>query len=834
VLTLNHTVEDPYAHAYRYYIRPISRYDRLWNGVAQSPALYRDQNNALESSTISKSLANLRYTPTPLPGGLDFVLPRIQPLAEPTLLFSGRLDGPRPGGGVQPAAPGRYWQVVVGRHPEQALTERNITMARMLAYRQIAWTLVREISPGDVATQQDIQTLLKVTYDLQSTHNVSDPSLPGDPPVPTQFAEPAAGSNDALEVQLAPRLSRFGEGALVLSWDALPYYYLHRLLLIAQAANVVSNIVDVTQVAFEYVSPVPRTLIDGQTRGSSTTDRIRRIRIRLENYWNCLPSSARTPADGAPGTRETPTQERWAIENPYRIVLPFTFAKSEDHPDPAALGAVLGKRATIDLSTNPATLTWDQYHLNKDESDALDAWRTDPKFSAEFKQRVTDLLDQLRNRPHRTFSSLVDPAVVYQLILSRPGNVVQVLADFRYQPATVPPSVPVAAGFQVRNFPTTFSTAPWEAATVGYLPYDTDPASPLDAYLETTLGPKTPQSDTWVSTRGVSSRHDLVFTPTPPDRLSFLSKTFPLDALLIGVYTADKPLSATDVDALRSALLTAPRDTAFKLAVERVCTRLLAGERTFEEPVSVGLEALRELSKDAVLPTEAARKLTWTGKIEGDNRAMIELWRDKLSPFAATLTALLDAYDNPAVEFVPTGAHPVQSDVDLIPELKPALQIVPPKTTGGAFRLVWKGRILSAAQEAKLKIWEADASLDTEFKKAVTTLRLMIPKSDTQTITVDVVEADWHVRPGQADLIAAGLDDRILIAAGKVAFRGLMTRDEAQLLRGATTLAANRAALAALYFDALQGGFEGAVLRVRAFRGSAPQRTMDVSVQFDA
>jgi hypothetical protein len=918
-----HPVEDPYAHTYRYFFRPIGRYDLLWQSVAQAPSLV-DPINGSQAEAIRSRLEDLRRFNPPGPGGLDLVLHRIRPIAAPTILHAGRLDRlASPTGSpptVQPAPPGRYWQVVVGKHPEQALSEHNQTLAHRLAYRQVAWSLVRRFNPDDLIPQQalsptlayrvsipyatsdstpvaaaahqlfltlDGPTPVSKTIDLvDAAHDnldglaaaiaalglegvsasvvtafpgrvylktssppgttlrlltdsakpasdilvdetgirpaktVRSPALPGPPSIPRPFdaSTLVEGSDEAIEVDLAGRLGRFGEGAMALSWKALPYYYEHQLMLVAQSTNTVSDVVELKQRAFEYVSPEPHAILDGvegERRG-----RVRRVRFRLENYWSCLPSAARAAG-------ETPSRESWPIEDPDRIVLSFTGVR----PKSPAAGDSLFQRAEIDDSDLPLTLTWHGYALSKLEADALEVWRTDATLSADFRAKVGDLLEQIRLRRWRLLSSLPDPAVIFQVILARPGSVVQVLAEFFFGQDPGSP----APGYMRRNFKAKFQGIEWIVTAPTTLPEDTDPNSPRDAYLETILGPESPIPDNWISARAISSSASFTLPATLPagmaGRLAFQAP----DVLTLATYTdPDKPFTAAQIDALGKALLKSPRDTAFVAAVGRFITRLKNGETSIREPVAVGLEALQELSRTVTLPTINPGKLTWLGPISADQRTTIQRWIDHLSPFGVTLTKLLagDTAFAIRVAYTAPGAHPKPADIPAI--LAPRLTIELPAVATDPEVLVWKGRDATPAQDAALKVWQDDATIDQNFQDAVKSLRDELAHPASQAIAITVDEPGWQPRPAQAELQAAlagtGAEDRIQIGVGLVEFLGLMTRDEADILLAAASSPVDKKAVAALYLDALNGGFEGAVLQIRAYRGSAAQESRPMVV----
>jgi hypothetical protein len=923
VLDYYHPIEDPYAHAYRYYFRPIGRYDRLWESVAQAPSLVPAGAGA--SDAIAQRLDGLRKFETPQPGGLDLVLYRTRPIAAPTVLHTGRLDALATSSGngtpkVQPAPPGRYWQLVVAKHPEQTLSEHNQTLAQRLGYRQIAWSLVRVFNPDDVSKQQALlpiltsriskafatpdstpvattahkmfllldgptpvtqtidlvdaahdnlngladkikelaldgvsakvvtpapgQSFLRVwsppgttvrlgtdatpkTSDILSdansilpTKSVKSPALPGPPPVPVPFDSTtlATDTNESLEVDLAARLGRFGEGAIALSWKALPFYYEHKVMLIAQSTNTTSDIVSVSQRAFEYVSPIPRALVDGVASLRQT--RVRRVRFRLEDYWSCLPSQA----DG-----DTPAQESWPIEDPNRIVFTFSGA----HPPTPTGSDPLAGRAEIDDSDVPMTLTWHGYLLTTAQAAGLKSWRTNNTFSAEFRASVGALVTQLNLRQWRTLSSLPDPAVVYQFILSKPGAVVQALSEFYFGPDPTTK----ALGYQPRNFGTKIDGIEWLSTAPIPLPEDTDLNQPRDVYLQSQLGPKGVVPDNWISTRAITAGNAFTLpkdvTPELKARVAFPAP----DVLTLATFS-NVAFTASEIQSIQDALLKTPNkpgDAAFRDAVTRFCTRL-AKETTIVEPVAVGLEALAELSPTVTLPTANPGKLTWLGPITADNAKVIQRWIDHLSPFAKTLQALLaaDAAFTISESYTAPGAHPKPADVPAV--LSPNLTIVLPTTAGGAEALVWKGRTATAAQDASLQTWQNDTTIDQNFRDAVKALRDALAHPEAQSITIDVTEPGWQPRPLQADIATAipGLADRVQIGVGLLAFKGLMLREEAETLVAAASTKVDQAAVSALYLDALNGGFEGARLQIRAYRGSAEQESRDMEVLLNA
>jgi hypothetical protein len=320
-LTYNYLLQDKWAHTFRYYLQPYNRYARLHDALRdalQPPSAPRaPEPPAVMIDPAAGSLNTV--------GGLDVVIERTQPLAAPLVLFSGRLD--ETGAPNQPAQPGSTWEVIIAQHPEQALSERNQSVRRRLAFRQLAFTLLRRFAATDwLAWLQDHQPE-GVTLDYRSIKDVTQPIPHVYPPAPDHIDLPALrGDTAALSaieraeraaerrsLDLPLRLHRFQQGALVLQWEGLPFYYEHRLLLIAQADSQVSPVRELTQRDFEYRSPLPSATAAGARvpwpdnapfqppAPAEAGLRGRQLSIPLRRFWDSLPASA---------------MARWASENP--------------------------------------------------------------------------------------------------------------------------------------------------------------------------------------------------------------------------------------------------------------------------------------------------------------------------------------------------------------------------------------------------------------------------------------------------------------------------------------------------------------------------------------
>ncbi len=306
-LRYDHLIESRWAHNYRYYIRPYSRYELLWQGLLQSPVLFPE-----ERPEVAVVMADI--VPDPQVGGLDVVLDRTQPVEAPLIIHSERLDATSSPG--QSAPPGRTWEVMLAQHPEQRLAQRNQTLARQLDFRGMAFTLMRRLADPEWPSQLRDASTGNQSLVLEPIEQVY-PALPAAyPERPDHVDLTQVEADVARSLDLPHRLSPFQQGAMVLQWQALPYFYHHRFLAVAQTSTLVSRTNEAIQQDFEYRSPDPEAWVDALTlnwtpiapfEGETVSLRTRRIQIPLRRFWDCMPEDA---------------QKRWAAEAPLRKDTP--------------------------------------------------------------------------------------------------------------------------------------------------------------------------------------------------------------------------------------------------------------------------------------------------------------------------------------------------------------------------------------------------------------------------------------------------------------------------------------------------------------------------------
>ncbi|MCB8980785.1 MAG: hypothetical protein H6657_25525 [Ardenticatenaceae bacterium] len=316
-LTYHHLLSDRWGHLYRYYIDPYSRYDRLWQAMHKSPTLFPE--SPLQGEILAPQ-------PDVLSGGLDLVVPRSAPIDPPFILRSGRLDARAVPG--NPAKPGKWWEVILAQHSEQALSEQNQTLARQLAFRQQIFSLLRQFAYADwICKFNEFLKPLEISLPQQAPPVQQSQDIPDSyPQTPTHLVPQADGWDEetlnALDIPF--RLDQFQQRAVLLQWEALPFYYQHRLLVAAQADTVVSPIKEIIQQEFTYIAPTPEATLSGGS-GKVTvpvnqeevtiTVLGHQIQLPLRQLWDSLPPEA---------------QHRWQDEAPTVILL-------ADHINPGAV-----------------------------------------------------------------------------------------------------------------------------------------------------------------------------------------------------------------------------------------------------------------------------------------------------------------------------------------------------------------------------------------------------------------------------------------------------------------------------------------------------------------
>lgn len=659
-------IDDAWAHAYRYFALPAARYDQLWLGLAQSAQLYPDidqrQANLAALLGIDKALGL-----KPEEGGLDVSLPRIRRVAPPLVLASGRLDNPTPaipGTATDPSTrqPGIVWEVILAKHSEQLLSERNRMLAQSLEFQHVAWTMNRRF-----AFLKERRFLFKSAFppqtgvdwseaDITRVENQLDGELPPDPSSPDWIVIPPKTSevtNANRSLLLADRLDPLEHDAVALQWRHLPFFYEHRLLLVAQAGHAVSPIVTVTQRDFGFESPPSVPVEDARITDVDGT-RMLVVDLRLARVWDCLPAESRT---------------QWAIEN----------------PDTAAGDTI---------------------------------------------------------RP----GALPDPEVVYELINSTLGTGSEPL-----------PVRDVIARLAVRADEAKLE---WE------------PASPSPRFTTKLAGVFKPDKTLggrgrWLARLGVAANSVLpAFTQAVSSRYDF-----DLADLAAAGLTALPPERVelhwhgemTPEQSTQLALWADAADPSFAAALRGLIARAAVGQMITVE-ASAGLDQVSEL--DPSWQTRVAlspARLVWSGGLSPVDAGTLEAWWAS-TPFKSTLEALV-------------SAARAEQRAALVSQ--PTQPIVPPLPAGvvvmGTDLVKTAGTLLTRAELDQLR--HPSPTWEVVVQDAARALGGLL-----ETIDLAITDPAWRSRPALSEVVAQGLQEKLLIARGLLKADQPVTHTQASLL----------------------------------------------------
>jgi hypothetical protein len=826
-ITYYQPIEDLWGHTYRYYLRPRGRYDLLWESLSFSRRIFC---HAIGSIAGGQALMD-----APDPGGLDVVLDRIRPLAAPLVLSSRRLDVPSAPGRTVP--PGAIWEVLVAKHSEQTLIERNRALVNHLGFRQVAHTLVRSFAYPDAVAQLRVK--------LQSVVSSAFASKTS-PLQQTNYELVVAGNTQAISgatslQDLGDKINALAPSnatALVEATSAAgtPEFRLtitpknagDSIQLLAVVGSTKTNVVSEPLVLLpeRFQLPVnsrettdPKQLSPPALPGTPAA----LAHLDLGNHPSpddglSLDLPLRS-ADFSQGTvalqwRSLPyyyTYKLMLIAQSSAVVSAITAVTQRDFryvsPTPAATmegipsgdGTTRRRKIAITLARY-----WDCLAL-----DAQKAWAIEDPAS------VPDGVAGSSPTYLRRLSSVPDPDVIYQVLLTRPSQNLEVLAEYRRDP-----SGPGHAGDSSGYVPTPID-GPFKGAAIRALPPPDGP----------TVGKQFVRLETLLT--GTSSGAAPIATVVEPisNKASFPGATaavpgvdFPAASISACVLRIDKSisLSAAMITDLRN--IAAASDPSFATAVRQLLAPA-TGDRYAE--ASIGLEQLAELH-DGVSINATAKTVTWQGPISqaehdvlvGGARPAHKEWL--LSTlFQGTLNSLVEAIGAFTVvkTFVADAANPT------------AIAGVPPaKLTVASTSLTWSGLLTgqtpSPAEIAALLGAKAGAKAD--FVTAVDDLVDAIQHPERAAVTVPIVEPFWRPRPSQASL-PASLQGVLLLANGAISFSGLMTLREGQALLGIAGLGEpDKLAVKRLFQDSLNSGLGGGTLEISARRGAAAPVTAPI------
>jgi hypothetical protein len=758
-LTHVQLIEDRWAHVYRYYLQPYSRYDLLWRSLRHSPALFAKPGDAPALITVNA-----------LDGGLDVVIDRTQAVAMPLILSSRRLD--EPATPARPPVPGRTWEVIVARHPEQALMERNQTLVRQLSYRQIAFTLLRRFG----AVYEDWRLLFP--EELPRLRQMKDVY----PPIASSLVDPPdhvdldhADAATVRSLDLPERLGAFQQGALVLQWEGLPFYYEHRLLVIAQTDSTVSPPNSTTQNDFEYRSPVPSAQL-GAADGFVIPS-VRVLRVPVRRLWDSLPPHA---------------QGRWPDEQPEPLDSP------EPERRPGALPDFAVTYQLVDLFGGNVEV---QHEI---AFDLLTETRIAIKTLADHF-----LIDFARLQPP------AGPQDLFYLFFAIPEVTRLALAVLRFRQGA--PEWPGGRPFGLSLEPG--GVLVFEGAlTHGLLEF-------LKEFVRQAGGAGQAVDEDIAALNNAFTwwtRREPISGPPagPPNVVEVRFEQAP-DTTLVW----DGPLTGED----ESALGALGADEAFTGAIQALIAKGRSGVAA-GEAVSVTVAPGPGQPPPAVAPkvtfttdvgTRAFIGVTWTGALFDQEAVILREWARPIAAFASAVEEVVSRRDGLSVEMPPVtpdqfvGLHLPAVDIDGLASLWSEHV----REENG--RLFWKGGRLAGPGE--LRVLDEVVSLidiiPPEGPLAALPAALAAVLFGLQEPVSVGFGAPVPPRPAQAELGA--LADKLMIATFVMTYQGHMTPGDAKLLKDALAPAVDKRAVRRLYRAALFSGPPGRESTVRTRRGTA-------------
>lgn len=771
VLRHFHLIADEYAHAWRYLIRPLNRYDRLWQSLAGSRELVADSDGKPDNCQIVKNLEWLRNFATPDPGGLDVVVDRIRPVEPPKILFSGRIDLPDedPNNPVK-QPPGRTWQVAIAKHAEQTLSESNRTVARRLQYWQVSTSLIRrfsaEVSQLKKENPTDAGLALAEWYASASTGPLAsdDPFHPEEGDVelaatdvddnllisatftagdrtPAKLAEEAISKlTDNAGNPVKSRVDSVGD-KVVLSVQVVNAVQVALKLKPVSSGTAEETIVDqpVTSFTRPLVSKAlpqppgppttPTPLVKADIDPNDETKKLRRRELLLGGRLGEFGTAATVYEwQGLPFYYQ---HRLLAIAQSTNVVSPVTSVTQQDF-EYVSPPAVAFMRAGEDNTTG------DRFRDIKIRlGNFFDALPAAAKQQWPDEDPTNAWLDP--QNPTREeglpVSALPDPAVIYQLVVKRPGNIVQALAQFAFEPGQT-------GGYSVLNFPAQLSGRSYRATVEGRSDWGNSSHHPWQVNLETRLH----ASSTWLH----SSVHDI--GDVSSISLAVVNGSEPPALVLNGRITEAE---LTQIEALfESNDDGTPRDAAILAASQSLSAMVRdAGfdvQHNIVVPVAVGLDQLIELVSDPnqVSADLTTRELTIVGGLTPRAEKNVESWLAG-SPSQATFAAVLAGEIVHAVTRA-TG----DPDSPTSGPLEDHLKIEPSDAPG---RIVWTGRSATDDQKSALKALAENTDFSASFRDAIGQLRDDLASA---TIRARIREDGWQGRPSMDAFDGISVADR--------------------------------------------------------------------------
>ncbi len=769
-LTYYHRIEDGWAHVYRYYFLPQHRYDKLFETLANSAELFPEEKPKL----------NWFKAPAPGSGGLDVVIDRIKDVAAPVVLFSGRLD--EAVGSTEAIRPGKTWEVIIAKHPEQLLIESNRTLVRQLEYRQIAHTLLRKfafdasLAKLNEELAQNGRPLLKPVYPKAT----SGAELPHDMEQPDHLAVDDPGSllpAVRASLDIPSRLGVFSKDALVLQFEQLPYFYKHLLLIAAQTSRRVSTVTSIVQQDLEYKSPKPKAQLEVKDNGAL---RFLQVNVHLNSYRECLPD----------GVEETWTEQademqlRYSdlpdTEVAYQVILKAVGANVEAQTE--------FRYDTEKLLTAPPHTFFKSIPLGKQfECVAVQIIPAgEHKFYLEAQLQRNNILTLPQPREIEQQNGTIVPGT--GPITFTAGDLTQKI--YYAQLPLVFPQLKML-------FPTSATVAEINRVLRKYT-----------AAVMVSVAPTYPAD----------------FPEDLKRKLEVVNVTGRI------FFTAIAPLNEEERDWVRKLYLTAPdKDRIIQFTNDlqnRDAYNEYFSDWFSEEPVT-GTKGFTLTSERIELPAPTSCVLSL--RISKNDRVTVltELQNFLKTPldhsFAAALISLTDQLANYDDDL---AGNEIAISANACIGIEQIEEIAAPamfSLDAANKKFTWQG-LMNEEQKAVITQWTQISDFGVSFQRLLDAVSTAAPPS----VTLEIAETSWLPRPQQLQLPGI-LKDHLLI--GRAVFRwwGWMTVDEAKTLLN-SSLEVNNKAIRRLFTSTGRHGLNEASFEISARRGTAAAQTENIQL----
>jgi hypothetical protein len=768
-LTYYHRIEDGWAHVYRYYFLPQHRYDKLLETLA----------NAVELFPEKRPVLDWFEAPKPESGGLDVVIDRIKDVAAPVVLSSGRLD--ETVAADAPVKPGKTWEVIIAKHPEQLLIERNRTLVRQLEYRQMTHTLLRKFA-FDVSLAKLNEEFakngrppLKPVYPQPT----SRAELPHDMEQPDHLSVDDPGSllpAVRASLDIPSRLGVFSKDALVLQFEKLPYFYKHLLLLAAQTSRRVSSVTSVVQQDLEYKSPRPQAKMEVKDNGGV---RFLQVNVQLNSYRECLP-------DG--------------VEETWSELADEAQLRYADLPDTEVAYQVILKT----VGSNVEAQMEFRYDTDKPLAVAQHTFFKALPLGRQFEGSAKQIIPAGKNKFY----------LETQLLRKNELDLPQTREIEQQNGTIIPGTAPVnfAAGDLTQKI--YYAQLPVVFPRLKML----FPASPPVTEINRIL-----RKYTAVTIVSVAPTYPADFPEALKRKLEVVNVTGRI------LLTALSPLNQEERDRVRRLYPAAPdKDRVIQFTNDlqnRDAYNEFFSDWFSEEPVT-GKKEFTLAFERIEFPVPASCVLSMRILKKDRIAALTELQNFLREPldhsFAAALVSLAKQLANFDEDL---KADEIAISANACVGIEQLAEIAAPGTfsvDAANKKFTWQG-LLTEEQKATIRQWIQSSDFGVSFQRLLDAAGTGAP-----SVTIEITEKGWLPRPQQLQLPGI-LKDHLLIGHAVLRWWGWMTVDEAKTLSNSTP-EVNKKAVHRLFAAAGKHGLNEAAFAISARRGTAANQTENIQL----